>query len=367
MVCVLLSTVVKSGQGHSGWAPRHREIASGKAHGLGPASCRFFLWTASLIYGLGVRLRNFFYHCGLKKSVSVELPVVCVGNLTTGGTGKTPCVEWVARQLRSRGLRVALISRGYGGTGGVNDEALVLENHLDDVPHLQGSNRAALCKTALEELESEAIVLDDGFQHRQLARDLDLVLIDASNPWGYGHLLPRGLLREPVSGLRRAHAVIITRADHLNSNDLASLKSRIQKLAPKALIAEAVHQPVELIRFNQPALALKELEGKSVLAFCGLGNPEAFFKSLQHLGANVAHTLEFPDHHPYTREDMDAISHKARESNSPIDWIVTTEKDLVKIRSEALEGCPLLALGISFELRSGKESLENLLARICQR
>src|SRR5262245_12493692 len=156
-----------------------------------------------------MRLRNWLYDRGWKRTHRAAVPVVSVGNLTVGGTGKTPCVEFVARWFRERDRRVAILSRGYGSTGGANDEAMVLEENLPDVPHLQGADRVALAAAAVEELESEVLVLDDGFQHRRLARDLDLVLVDATNPWGHGAVLPRGLLREPASGLRRAGAVLL--------------------------------------------------------------------------------------------------------------------------------------------------------------
>src|SRR5437870_5928929 len=143
------------------------------------------------------------YERGWNERRRAPVPVVSVGNLTVGGTGKTPCVEHVARFYRSRGLRVAVLSRGYGAAAGRNDEAMVLEENLPDVPHLQGPDRAALAFTAVEELESEVLVLDDGFQHRRLARDLDLVLVDATDPWGQGYLFPRGLLRESPASLRR--------------------------------------------------------------------------------------------------------------------------------------------------------------------
>src|SRR5262249_14336937 len=155
-------------------------------------------------YGLAVRLRNLCYHLGWKRSYRAPVPVVSVGNLTVGGTGKTPCVEYVARYYREHDLRVAILSRGYGGSSrpptpssGRNDEARVLEENLPDVPHLQGADRVALATVAVEELDSEVLVLDDGFQHRRLARNLDVVLVDTTVPWGYGYLLPRGLLREP--------------------------------------------------------------------------------------------------------------------------------------------------------------------------
>src|SRR5262249_3767146 len=153
-----------------------RALVSGRLRGLWPGLQRLGLRVVSGPYGLAVRLRNWLYDRGWKKVVRAPVPVVRVGNLTLGGTGKTPCVRYVARFYRQRDLRVAILSRGYGSTQGRNDEALVLEENLPDVPHLQGADRAALAATAVEELESEVLVLDDGFQHRRLARNLDLVL-----------------------------------------------------------------------------------------------------------------------------------------------------------------------------------------------
>src|SRR5262249_22828815 len=161
--------------------------------------------------------------------------------------GKTPCVEHVAAFYRALGLRVAIVSRGYGAEGGRNDEALVLEENLPDVPHLQGADRVALAGVAVEELESELLVLDDGFQHRRLARDVDVVLVDATAPWGYAGLLPRGLMREPASGLRRAGVVVLTRTDQVGHQELARLREQVRRIAPAAPLAESVHAPAVLI------------------------------------------------------------------------------------------------------------------------
>ena len=165
------------------------------------------------LYAPGRRGQQHGLRPGWKATHRAAVPVISVGNITLGGTGKTPMVEWIARWYRRRGVRVALISRGYGHAGGINDEGLVLEENLPDVPHLQDPDRVALAEIAVDELESELIVLDDGFQHRRLARDLDLVMLDALDPFGLGRLFPRGLLREPVRSLRRASAVILSRAD----------------------------------------------------------------------------------------------------------------------------------------------------------
>jgi tetraacyldisaccharide 4'-kinase len=207
-------------------------LIGGHRKGLWPTLERLGFWTLSLPYGLGVRLRNGAFDRGWRRSESAPVPVVSVGNLSVGGTGKTPCVETVARFYRSLDLRVAILSRGYGAQAGMNDEALVLEQNLPDVPHLQGADRTALAQVAVEELESEVLVLDDGFQHRKLRRDLDLVLIDATNPWGHGYLLPRGLLREPVGGLKRAHVVLLTRCDQVAPEAIREIRTRAERLAP---------------------------------------------------------------------------------------------------------------------------------------
>src|SRR5205823_5210577 len=163
---------------------------SGRKRGASASVLRGLLRLASVAYGWAAGLRNRLFDRGWKRSERVSAVVVSVGNLTLGGTGKTPCVEYLCRFTRDLDLRVAILSRGYGTEHGRNDEALVLEENLPDVPHLQGADRIALARTAIEELESEVLVLDDGFQHRRLARDLDVVLVDATNPWGFGYPFP---------------------------------------------------------------------------------------------------------------------------------------------------------------------------------
>jgi tetraacyldisaccharide 4'-kinase len=320
------------------------------------------LWLASLPYGLAVRLRNLAYDRGWKRSYRSGVPVVSVGNLTAGGTGKTPMVEFVARFYRQLDRRVAILSRGYGSDEGRNDEALVLEENLPDVPHLQGPDRAALADVAVEELESEVLVLDDGFQHRRLARDLDLVLIDATDPWGGGHLLPRGLLREPPSGLRRADAVVLTRCDQAAPEALADLRRRVARLAPGKPVAEAVHRPETLVNSSGAAEALARLQERPVAGFCGIGNPEAFRRTLVDLGSRLVDFHTYPDHHAYGREDVDALRERAR--GLPCDaLLVTTQKDLVKLRVDQLAGRPLWAVRVGLAFRSGQAEVEALLRR----
>lgn len=338
-------------------------LISGEARGLGASAQRLALHLASVPYGLAVRLRNSAYQRGWLRVERVAIPVVSVGNLTAGGTGKTPFVEYVARFYRNLDRRVAILSRGYGSETGRNDEALVLEENLPDVPHLQGANRVELARTALEELESEILVLDDGFQHRRLARDLDVVLIDAMMPWGHGHLLPRGLLREPASGLRRADVVALTRCDQLSTEQREQLRRTLARLAPGLPLVETTHRPMELCNSDGMGAELETLRQGPVAAFCGLGNPEAFRRSLLALGARLHDFRIYADHHAYRREDVEALRRWA--ANLPGDAIVvTTQKDLVKLRLSDLGDRPLWCLRIRLHVESGQDVLDERLQSV---
>src|SRR5262249_29585071 len=237
----------------------YRALVRGDLRGPWPGVLRGLLRAASLPYGCGVWLRNALYDRGWKHVRRAAVPVVSVGNLTLGGTRKTPCVEDRAPVFREQDVRVAILSRGYGAAEGANDEALVLEENLPDVPHLQGADRAELATVAVEELDSELLLLDDGFQHRRLGRDLDVVLVDATDPWGQGCLFPRGLLREPRRSLRRAGAVVVTRRDQVDEAVRGRLREEVVRLAPSAVVAEAVHGPVELVNSEQVAAPLSLL------------------------------------------------------------------------------------------------------------
>jgi tetraacyldisaccharide 4'-kinase len=345
---------------NGGARQRYLALVRGEARGAWPALQRLALRAAALPYGAAVRLRNLAYDRGWRRAERAAVPVVSVGNLTVGGTGKTPCVEYVARLYRERGLRVAVLSRGYGSDAGPNDEALVLEENLPDVPHLQGADRAALARAAVEELESEVLVLDDGFQHRRLARDLDLVLLDATDPWGGDRLLPRGLLREPPSALRRASAVILTRCDQVPAEARERLRQRVARLALGVPVAETNHRPVGLVNSDDDEAPLDLLREGPVAAFCGVGNPEAFRRTLADLGADVCAFRAYPDHHAYTRADVDDLRAWVR-SAAPGRIAVTTQKDLVKLRLPRLGERPLWALRVRLHFAAGAEAVDRLL------
>jgi tetraacyldisaccharide 4'-kinase len=339
------------------WPDLFDALTRDERRGPVAAVARAGLRMAVVPYAAAVRTRNALYDAGWCRAGRAAVPVVCVGNLTVGGTGKTPAVEWVARFLRDRLDRsVCVLSRGYGAAGGPNDEAMVLEENLPDVPHLQGADRLALARTAVEELEADALVLDDGFQHRRLARDLDVVLIDASRPLSREYLLPRGRLREPVGGLRRAGVAVLTRTDQAPADEPADRqRDWLRRRFPELPVALAVHEPVELAGEGRTE-PVDSLRGRTVGAFCGIGNPAAFRRTVESLGAAVAAFRPFPDHHPYTRADVDDLGRWAAGLPAGA-WVLTTQKDWVKLRVADLGGRPLWAVRVGLRVTDGETDL----------
>jgi tetraacyldisaccharide 4'-kinase len=335
-------------------------LLSGEARGLVPALERLGLRAASMPYELAVRLRNAAYQRGWFRSERVPVPVVSVGNLTAGGTGKTPFVEYVARYYRNMNRRVAILSRGYGSAGGCNDEARVLEQNLPDVPHLQGVDRVALARRAVSEWKSDVLVLDDGFQHRRLARDVEIVLIDATAPWGHGYLLPRGLLREPLNSLRRADVVVLSRCDQAPTEQRERLRRTIERIAPHKPFVETTHRPVELSNSDGENAPLELLGNGPVAAFCGIGNPQAFRRSLLDLGARLEDFRVYPDHYAYDHRDVEELHRWAcRLPDGSL--IVTTQKDVVKLRLSRLGERPLWWLRIRLSVETGQDALDGCL------
>ena len=337
-----------------------RELVSGRRRGLTASALRGVLYVGSLGYAAAMRVRNYRYDAGRAQTFAVGAPVVCVGNLTLGGTGKTPMVEWIARWFRERGVRVSIVSRGYGAEDGSrNDEALELEQKLPDVPHLQNVDRVVGASTAIEEFESQVVLLDDGFQHRRLQRDLDIVLLDALEPLGFGHVVPRGTLREPLSGLSRASAVVLSRADLVDESERLRVRGIVTQHAPQAAWCEVRHAPRMLLNSFGTEAELSSLAGKRVVGFCGLGNPAGFRRTLQGLGCTLVEFREFPDHHNYNRADIDTLAQLATSSGA--EALVCTHKDLVKVRLDALAGKPLWAVVVGLEFLAGEAELTKLL------
>ena len=305
----------------------------------------------SALYGAAVRARLALYRGGVLKAERVGAPVISVGNITAGGTGKTPLVEWVARAVAREGRRPCVLTRGYGrrdesarvvvsdGTRllaeapEAGDEPRMLAESLLGVASVVcDAERASAGRWAASNLGAEVFVLDDGFQHLRIERDLDIVTVDATSPWGGGRLLPGGRLREPLRGLARADCVVITRADL--ADDLEALREEVRRLTGgKAVILEARARTKRVSDLFDAAT--QGAQGTAVprpaAAFCATGNPRAFFTHLRRDGHDLVLTRAFADHHNYTQADLDAVTREAERQGARA--LLTTAKDAVKLRA----------------------------------
>ena len=385
---------------------------------------RFLLIPLSWLYGLMVSIRNRLYAAGVFKARRLPCRVISVGNVTVGGTGKTPAVIAIAKHLQQQNIRVAILLRGYKRASRERvtivsdgdrvcatlkesgDEAYMLARHLNGVPIVVGRRRYEAGRVALERFDVDVLLLDDGFQHRQLARDVDILTvpvgrdlvgsverrmdgdpISPSSQYGGEKLLPAGDLREPFTALRRANIILLTHTDTvdmlrltknatptsmLKARVLGQIKATLQQLAPNALILESVHQPVRLYPLV-PKQVFEEMEflhiektlaGKRILAVCGIGNPDAFVATLrQYSPAHVA-LLAFPDHHVYTERDMAEIDTAFETSQS--DLIVTTRKDEQKLVNLVADWeLAITVLEVALVITEGVERLDEVLLLDC--
>lgn len=309
-------------------------VQAGGGGALG-ALLRAGLAPAAFVYGAAVRVRNALYDRGWRRVVRSPRRVVSIGNLTAGGTGKTPMVAWLARALVAAGRRPGVLSRGYGQrpVGATrSDEGEVLAETLGEgVPIVEDASRARGAERLLAvHPEVDLLLLDDGFQHRAFARDVDVVLIDATFPFGHGRLLPWGMLREPVRGLRRAHAVVLTKAEAVGEAVLRGLREEVGRLAPDATLAVAVTRPAVLRRADGTTTSPAELEGVPVLAWSGIARPAAFEQTLERLGARVVARRRARDHAAHDAADLAAARDAAARAGAR--WVVVTQKDAVKLR-----------------------------------
>jgi len=336
---------------------RFRRLIDGRSGGILCTAARAGLSLIAAPYGLAMAVRNGGYDRGFFRAHAAGAPVVSVGNLTLGGTGKTPLVAWVGARLREQGRRPSIVSRGYGAAAGMlSDEAAELGITLPGVPHLADRDRVKAARSAVAH-GADVIVLDDGFQHRRLRRDFDLVAVDATDPFGTGRLFPRGLLREPWHGVRRADAAVLTRSNAIDRAARDAIRNAVATArGDRPLVwAEAVHRPVALRGWSGTTRPLETLHGRRVLAFAAIGNPAAFAATLRDSGAEITDFLCFPDHHAYAASDLRRLSDAARASH--VDMAVTTLKDLVKIRQDAIGEAALVAVQIEIQMTLGGEDL----------
>jgi tetraacyldisaccharide 4'-kinase len=349
-----------------------------------------FLYTLSLPYGGAVRFRNYLYDKGLLETKKLPCPVVSVGNLTVGGTGKTPMVILLANLLQKKGYRPAVLSRGYAGrnrqksnviTDGQNillgpddagDEPFLIAASTSGVPVLTGRDRYSAGKHALDRLGANVLVLDDAFQHRQVFRDMNILLLDAERPFENGCILPRGPLREPSSSLKRADLIVLTRADEKIPS---TFNLDLDREFPEIPVFKARHRPEGLCKIHFPypggrderkgetTLPPDFLRGKRVFAFAGIAHPQSFRKTIESLGAEVVAFKTYPDHHHYTPADMEDILKVSRDDTAEI--ILTTEKDGVKLAGLSDAVPNIYMLRIEMEILSESKKFEDtVLARL---
>ncbi|HEY2894779.1 MAG TPA: tetraacyldisaccharide 4'-kinase [Pirellulales bacterium] len=339
-----------------------REIVSGRARGIWPTLARGCLRLLEIPYTAAVGLRNWRYDTGRAAIHRASVPVVSVGNLTLGGTGKTPMVEWLARWYAAQHMRVAIVSRGYGSQAGhANDESLELAQKLPGVPHVLDADRVRGAKCAVDEYAAQLVILDDGFQHRRLHRDLNISLVDALEPDGFGHVFPRGTLREPLSGWRRAESIVLTRADMVDELTRGQIRAHVMRHAPSAVWIEACYRPKSLLDRAGHEHPLGELQATGVAAFCGIGNPDGFWRSLEDCGFRLLDRRAFPDHFAYSPADADKLASWATQAGATA--LLCTCKDLVKIGPLWTFELPLYALVSRLELLTGAQPFEALLRR----
>lgn len=334
------------------------------------------LYLLSLIYGAIVKMRIFLYRYGFLHTKSLPCKVVSLGNITIGGTGKTPMAIWLAEFLTSKDIKVAILSRGYRGTAShtvntvsnghdvfsrphdVGDEPILMARRLKGVPVLAGQNRFKAGQQAISHFGAKVLILDDGFQHMALKRDMDFVLLDAANPMGNGYLLPRGPLREPASHLKRVHAFILTRCDQ--ARNIEKTTSTLANTFPKIPIFKSVHRPYKLCTLGEDTLIdAGVLSGKRILAFSGIANAHAFMTMLKSIGLNVVQFKEYPDHHNYLRKELQHIQSEALALG--VEAIITTEKDVVRIEDRWPNKLPLSFLAINMEFVD--EAFKNFLMK----
>ena len=345
-------------------AESFRRLVDGRATGLVATLGRTGLSAIEIPYEALVRLRNYGYDHSILTVKKASAPVISVGNLTLGGTGKTPLVAWLAHWFAQHNKKPAIISRGYKAkTGQLSDEAAELKILLPTVPHYANKQRIIAAGEAVTK-GSDVLLLDDGFQHRQISRDLNLITIDATDPFGCNRIFPRGLLREPLWGLKRADALVLTRTDQVSIKTRNEIQEQCFQFVgshDKPWI-ETEHRPSNLRLVDGTTQPLKTLQDKRILSLSAIGNPPAFHRTLPTLGHEPVAKLFFPDHHTYTTDDIHRISEETESVGAEI--IVTTLKDLVKLPLASVRNRPLCALEIGIQFQTGLQDLEYLLNKI---
>jgi tetraacyldisaccharide 4'-kinase len=343
-------------------------LASDKISGIFPSIFNFFLLLLSFLYGLAIRIILFLYKTKVLKIYHFNCKIISIGNLTLGGTGKTPLVEIIARHLVKKGLKVVILSRGYkkGFSPQKADEASMLSENLDGVPVLVGRSRIENVKISIRDYNAQVILLDDGFQHWRLHRDLDIVVIDCTNPFGNRRLIPRGILREPLSSLKRADIFVLSKVDFAQDN-LNRIKSLIKDINPSSLIIETTHIPALLYEIkSRQVIDLSKIEDKDVCLLSGIADPRTFEKMIFNLGLKPELRFYFLDHYQYKKNDLENIVRSCGENK--INTIITTEKDIYRIKAinfDIPKGILFLVLKIAIKFIKDEEIFFKRLYSVC--
>ncbi|HXJ79332.1 MAG TPA: tetraacyldisaccharide 4'-kinase [Candidatus Methylomirabilis sp.] len=331
----------------------------------------------SMGYRIALAARERAYRMRLLRTGRLPCPVVSVGNITVGGSGKTPMVEEVALCLMELGALPVVVSRGYGrDTRGVRivadregtrltpraagDEPTLLAEHLPGIPVVVGENRFEAGQVALRECDAAAIVLDDGFQHRTLHKNLEILVVNGSAPWGNRRLFPRGMLREPLSSLGRADLFVVTNPRTPAEVDAAT--DTIRRHNTRAPILAARYHVVGAV--TMPAgcdLSSEALHGRRLLAFAGLGSPRGFAETLAASGVDVTGLIEYPDHYWFAERDLEELARHAAAIGA--EGLITTEKDWIRLRGLSLPAVSLCVLRVRLQLEPGREPLLQCLTR----
>jgi len=340
-------------------------LVTGKIKGPGGVFLRGCLFILSLVYGLAVVILANFYRIRRKK---LGAKVISVGNITLGGTGKTTLVEYLCGKLSLAGNKIAVLTRGYKrdsarpGAQGMGDEPAMLQKKFPQVRVAVDQDRIRAAQTAIRDYACDTLILDDGLQQWKIFKDLEIVTIDAGNPFGNYLMLPAGFLREPLLALKRADIFVLTQTRF--GQELEGLTAKLKRINSRALIVESRHEPLGISRLNQSHEFLDPefLKGKPVAIFSGIGNPEGFANCVSELGIKVAKPFVFADHHDYTQADILRIIQEAKESN--LEAIITTQKDAVKIRELEIKGQEILVLEIRLSITKNEAEFNRRLLKL---
>ena len=335
-----------------------RLVAEDQESSWGAQILKPLLSGLSVFYGIGVSLTRALYEKGILPRKRLPFPVISVGNLTWGGTGKTPFVEYLARRVIERRKTPLVLTRGYG-----LDEVKQLQSHMPDIRVGVGKKRYQVAQGMHQRERIHIAILDDGFQHWKLARDIEIVTVNALNPFGNGKLFPRGALRESPKVLKRASVIVLTHVDLIGAKELENLRQEIRKFAPSSFLVEAYLEPLFFYRAQKRIrLPIERLVNRRVATFSALASPRSFQLLLARLGIKPVRNFEYCDHHTFSKEELEEVRRVSEKSE--VDEIITTEKDFYRSPQTITEILNPLILAARLQISAGEEILTDRVFRL---